>query len=432
MAAIRWLTGKEPGRPMKAALASARRRSGHAASSGGRGPLNPEAARILELQRQAGNRAVTALLTGGGRPALQRAISFTPGDLEVGRSWKDRLRTAFKSDVYSDLLKDLAKYHSSKTDYHRLIYATLVQDKCEFWLRQHDSPATANERQKKHMLVQLEAEARREVGVLRAQARYLKDLETGGMKGLSAISKLNVVAPAKALAAGQTSHGAGADQEAAALIAKAKLSAAEVAALRTYTVSDYAYINPSMSNPVAKKGETEKENVKRVAEKVQQAKDKHVKGVAPATLAQEGPVHAGVMMQALAKLKPWDGGPLYRGMRLRPGEFANWYYKGAPYSRTQFDSASKSQSVAEKYAEGTGGDIAPAKDQTVHVLLEIDVKNARDISKISAAMVKEDEVLILPGARFVVDTITPRTAGPVGHNAAPATAWYTVKMVEVA
>jgi len=120
---------------------------------------------------------------------------------------------------------------------------------------------------------------------------------------------------------------------------------------------------------------------------------------------------------------------------------------GADVVNTRFGSASKRRDVAARYSHGEG-DVTPGMSDTVSVLCEIEVTNARDVSAISAALKKyipatepggkpmwtgEDEVLLLPGAMFVVQDIQQRPAADQKPGRDPkAQNWYLVKLKQIA
>lgn len=411
-------------------------------ATGSHGAATSAQARILALQRQAGNRAVTALLRGQVQPSLQREISWKPEDLEVGRSWKDRLRTTFASDTYSLIIEAVKDFHAARDAKTKMYLARVIEWRSEDWLTRHGDRASGKAATQKRMLENLHAEADREVSKLKAEALYLRDMQSeaglleggpGSFKGMYQPAKQTgaYAGKAMALAGGGAPGGPGADDRAAEIVQKYKLSAAEVAAIRTFTLPDYAYINPATANA----DEWLKSNVKGSDNLKQHgalpAIGKDALGPGLKLLKLEGALHAGMLNQALAKL-PRFAEVAYRGRRMSPADFATKYNggQGGLEKFGAFSSTTKSMGIARGYADGTGGDVTTNATDTVSVVYEITMKDGRDISLLSAAISKnEEEVLILPGAELKVDAVIPESTGNAGKPS--ATAWYKIKMTQV-
>jgi hypothetical protein len=414
----------------------------------------PEEARVLMLQRQAGNRAVTSLLRGSA--AIQREISWKASDLEVGRSWKDRVRTTFATDTYSQIIEAVKDFHAAREPKRKMYLARVIEWRTDDWLQRHGNRESAKEQKQKRMIENLNAEAKREVGNLRAQAMYMRDMKSdaglmeggpGGFKGLYGAAKKSGLYSEKAegLAAGKTPGGQGADKAAAEVVAKYELTAAEITAIRTFTLPDYAYINPATANA----DQWLKDNVGGMD---------HLKGVADAPgptavdpslkrsvaefgydalgpglklLKQEGALQAGMLAQAAAKLPKYTESA-FRGKRMSMAAFKDRYIKNPGQLETfaSFSSASKSEAVAQGYADGTSGDVKPKPNETVSILYEITMTNGRDISALSAALSQnEEEVLILPGAAFKVTQSIPLMPGSLGKP--EATLWYRIMLIQI-
>jgi len=385
----------------------------------------PTQARVLELQRSAGNRAVTQLLQPQRPAPVQRAIGTRAGDLVPYMS--------SLTGTYAKMIWALRDFHRSKNDVDKITYANAIRGLARTWLDSHARPRTARDRTRFEKVIQLEAEASREHGVLLAQAQYLKDLESGGFQAAGGITRMHAVNPAKELRAGRTDTKTykGADERAAELVAKYKLSAAEIAAIRTFTLPDYAYINPATANSESWLqsnilGAKDPKLQQQYGPVASTAGDPWA-GSGLKRLMAEGAAHAGMLMQALSKLDPYTE-TTFRGERLTINEYVKKYRKGAELPFHAFSSAAKERSVAEGYADGTAGDIKPAADKTVSVLVEVKMTNGRDISTLSAAMLPEEEVLILPGSKFKVDGISKRTGAPPGQP--PAKYWFVVHLTQ--
>lgn len=231
------------------------------------------------------------------------------------------------------------------------------------------------------------------------------------------------------------------------LAKKYGLDESEVIAIRTYTASDYKYINPGVANqkdhperqkpgkdgkpidwmtsqnkpdPSKAKNDTEKKQLEKELEAWE--RENKAKG-----MSEEGALHAGMLMQAFKKL-PKKSGPLYRGARMNMQRFNSEYAVGKEIPIEAFISQSVSPDVARGFADG-GGSFPPPQDATVSVFVEVQVQDARDISEMSIYGQTEAEWLLPPGGKFVVDKIEEDS---VKHDGAPkATAWKKVKMRQV-
>lgn len=451
--------------------------------------LDPREARVLQLQRDAGNKAVAQMLSAqrqaAGPAEVQRAMNTKAGDLR---------RQFVLRGTYGKIVRVLADFEGSRSSEQKLHYASVLRGLCNTWLKAHERPTSARDKKQRQQIEQLEAESFREMGVLAAQAQYMKGFDAnaapagppaqgprrltgqnqapaqGGQSGLlpgvapngrgylqapfdpnkqfgqfEALTmgpRLNAAGPAKALARGETVKAnatAGADKAAAKVASKYKLSAAEIAAIRTYSFPDYAYMNPATAN-----------NRDRVELNMKLSKDNYLKRLVTAPggvdkAMKEGAMHAGVLMQALAKMEPFTKKG-YRGERLTATDFYKKYVvggqvggtnkepgkPGADVTYNRFGSASKRRHIAEGYAQGTAGDLAPLPGETVSVLLEIELTNARDIEALSGAPKGEYEVLILPGAKFMITAVqqAPDNQRPEGKP--PATHWAIVKLKQIA
>jgi hypothetical protein len=412
----------------------------------------PEEARVLALQRKVGNRAVTALLRGTA--SVQRDITTRVTDLEAVRSWRDRVRTSFAADTMSMIIDAVHDFRAARDPKQKLYLARVIEWRTDDWLQRHGARTASKERRQKVVIEQLNAEAKREVGVLRAQGQYMRDMQgarlmegEAGFEGLYGPGKKSGVYGEKAagLAAGHTPGGQGADEAAAEIVKKYRLTAAEITAIRTFTLPDYAYINPATANA----DKWLRDNV---------ATTEHLKGFGATqtppgvdpmlkrSLAQsgddalgpglkllknEGVVHAGMLAQAAAKLPVYDK-IAFRGRRMSHRDFATKYNMNAGRVEkfTSFSSMSKSEAVAQGYADGTAGDVKAKPNETISVLYEVKMSNGRDISALSAALSRdEQEVLVLPGAVFRVMNVSFLPPGNVGKP--NAVKWVRITLVQL-
>jgi hypothetical protein len=451
--------------------------------------VDPRHAKVLELQRQAGNRAVAQMVaaqrSAAARPRIQRAMSTSARDLA-------RYQSISGTGTYARIVKVVRDFDGARDPQIQSQLASLIRALCNVWLKDHPRPTSRRERTQHQKIELLEAESAREVGVLAAQAKYLEGFDAnaapaqgprrltnqaapgpgaarpvaapgqlpgvasngrgylqapfdpnqqfGQFGAMSVGTSLGAAKPARALARGDTDTSGGitgAGKSAVRYASKYKLSAAEIAAIRTYSFPDYAYINPATGA-----------NRARVEQNIRGSDDMYFKRVAAQGDAgfdkamQEGSMHAGVLMQALAKISPYAKKG-YRGERVTKADFNSRYLIGKTVPGTnkmsgkpvevdynRFGSASKKQHVAEKYAQG-GGDVKPSPAETISVLLEVELTNARDIEVLSGTPKNEYEVLILPGAKFQVTQVmvAPNNQRPEGTP--PATEWYVVKLKQV-
>jgi hypothetical protein len=383
-----------------------------------------EEARLFTLQRQAGNRAVTSLLRGSAPPAVQRAIGFDPRYFK-GRSFKERVRTTFAgADTFLKIGNALVDYRGTTGDQQKLLYADVIIGLTQHWLDKYEGDTNQVDRRLK--LTTLHREARAEARELKrkhapqAEQAYLDRISMGGFKGAKKErTRDQALNPAEDLAAGRTTKGfQGTDDRAAAIVQQYGLTAAEIAAVRIFTLPDYTYINPAVAGSKSW-----------LLDNLAKSSDDHIKTVDPATLMQEGNEHARKVRQALDKLPPWTGRAAYRGERITKAAFDAKYRQGADLPFDAFASAAKVKSVAENYAAGRGVDLKPTKKENVGVVAILYQKTARDISRISASMKVEEEVMILPGTKYKVERVllmkTPKETGNP-----PAARWYTVYLRE--
>jgi hypothetical protein len=373
---------------------------------------------VLDLQRRAGNRAVADLLTSA--TDVQRATrpgDIGAGDLKGTRAFGEKVRSAFASDTFSKLTKALAAFQQ-KPD---LVQAAAVVGLCDHWLAKHGSESSRKMRERKATVEQVRAEVWRDAGKLRAQSQYAKEFEGAAgtwfpLQAPSQMTKTGGHGLAKKLAAGQTGTFEGTDQAALELASKYRLTEAEIAAIRTYTMADYKYINPATAS-----------NVGWLRGNMAKAGGAFNASAGEKTLLEEGRMQAGMLKDAVTKLPAWSG-TLYRGERLTAQEFKERYEGKSEYEQVAFGSASKSFSIGQKFANGMG-DEAPGDKQTISVFLYFHVTSGRDVSKLSAVG-SEDEVSIVGGTRFTVDKIEKLPSGPTGRKEVPAKTWYVIIMTE--
>lgn len=176
---------------------------------------------------------------------------------------------------------------------------------------------------------------------------------------------------------------------------KLGLSEAEVAAIQAYTANDYTYINPATSNDKGwmgtfggkGTGATEAESQKKMS-----------------AIQQEGSLHTAFGVQGLLKLPVWKG-LAYRGQTLQFKQFHDLFVKegegfrgrSPTFAWNTITSISKNDKAARDF-------VGAGKPGIAAVLWTMDVTNGRDIEALSVNR-GEEEVAILPGARFAISSI---------------------------
>jgi hypothetical protein len=423
------------------------------------GDAESSEAQVLRLQSQAGNRAVTSLLTGQGGPQVQREIPFAEN--LAFASVGGKVASVRVKGSYAKLVKAVRKYHEVTEIADKLRAAEVIAGLCDIWLDKHKGPLDPDKSMQKYNIENLiQPEAKKSVAVLRGQIAYAAGLEKeakeGGFEGLSDRARTGAIGPARQVYAGEapdpTSRRApfkGTGQETINIVAEFGLLPAELAAIRVYTMADYIYINAAItgteketvtpevsaslperaSSLVPSSHRARKKNVAAVEKKIAQSKDTSLQGHDPKVVAEEGAAHAGMIVMALNKLPKYEK-PVFRGLRLSAKEFDDYFNGDRITSRPQFSSSTKSPKIAEDYADGKG-DSTPRPDQTISVFCTILTENARDVEKLSAAQINEKEVLFFPGVKFLILDKTPESTGRTGVSQAPATAWWNVTLVEL-
>ncbi len=201
------------------------------------------------------------------------------------------------------------------------------------------------------------------------------------------------------------------------------LTPAETAAIITFTVEDYAYINPATANnrawmvaanPAADlidKPHKSPEEMDALGKSLtasgvtaRERLDERQQDLKART--EEGALHAGMAMQGLLKMPVWRG-QLFRGevlteavVKERFAESRNGKLKPIEKTikRTTISSASKEEHVARGFWMVAWGKVPEPK---VRVLYVMETTNGRDIELLSPSSY-EKEVALLPGSEFSV------------------------------
>jgi hypothetical protein len=196
------------------------------------------------------------------------------------------------------------------------------------------------------------------------------------------------------------------------------LSAAELAAIQTYTAQDYRYINPAAANDpgwlaanfpdladqpnksleewaelqdlLAAEGQSLEQ---RLAERQKQL----------TAFREEGGLHTGVALKGLRKMPPWKG-LAYRGENAEGKRFYPRYVRhgdsflprNPTFSWKTITSISKSEVAANTFMSMGSGNY--------QVMYEFEITNGRDIEGLSVNR-REREIALLPGAEFAYGPI---------------------------
>ncbi len=333
-------------------------------------------------QREPTRRPIGA---AGDTMPLRRRLSKTGRDIAAVRSRAGRLKGAVStSDTLSRLGIVLDGYQREREPDRQQRALTVILGLCRRYL-DDNAGATKDDKQIRVELVEdIQAEAARELGQLKAQQRYLTDAYGGSdaKTPLKAQRSTNLTHHvAKALGRGQTvSDVAGGTAQTLAMAREFGLTEAEILAIRTTTVDDYRYIHPV----TAQDSSWLDFQVGQMSGGATGVPDRKV-------LQQEGSLQSGVAMMGLDKLPPVSQ-LLYRGMRLTQADYDATIGVGT-YRTGAITSTSGKVAQARSYVQGGSA------QQNVAILLEIEVTNGRDIAHLSNYAV-EAEVVLLPGAEF--------------------------------
>ena len=202
------------------------------------------------------------------------------------------------------------------------------------------------------------------------------------------------------------------------------LSAAELAAIQTYSAQDYRYINPATANDpawlavnfpdLADKPDKSLEEWQELQDQLAsagQTLDQRMadRGTNLRTKREEGGLHTGVALQGLQKMPVWKG-TAYRGECIDGKRFYPRFVKKgdgfAPRNPTftwkTITSISKSEHAARSFAFMGSGQY--------RVIYEFKIINGRDIEGLSVNR-REREIALLPGAEFEYGPIEVVKAG---------------------
>jgi hypothetical protein len=197
------------------------------------------------------------------------------------------------------------------------------------------------------------------------------------------------------------------------------LSAAELAAIQTFTAQDYRYINPATANDpdwlagnfpqaskmpamtradwadlqdeLAQKGQTFEQH--RAAERRAEL----------TALREEGGLHSGVALEGLRKLPVWRG-TAYRGERVEDKRFTSRFVKDGDTFRPKDPTFTWKSITSISKTEGKAREFMALGTGSYMLIWEFEVTDARDIEGLSVNR-REREVALLPGAEFAYAAI---------------------------
>jgi hypothetical protein len=195
------------------------------------------------------------------------------------------------------------------------------------------------------------------------------------------------------------------------------LDEAEILAIITYCYDDYRYINPATAFSPSWLAASVAEGIKEGNAQFGTMKQR----------LEEGGLHVGMLMSALAKLPPVVA-PTFRGERMSQEMFDGTFVKGVsgvkakvPSMRKQASwSASRVPSKALAFAK------KPVDGKPIALLYTIQITNGRDVHEFSPF--PEAEVLCPPGSVFRY--VGVQEVDPASQGIGTATSCYMVRMTQ--
>jgi hypothetical protein len=355
----------------------------------GFGGLTPAAVR--QLQRGAGNRAVARLAR---QAAVQREVTISAQDLDPLMLRGGKRKGLFAKSSFGDLRKALAKYHAAAAE-NKLGALHHVEGLSLTWLNDHASSNDPLDRRRRPIVAALLEEINTELVAHSreaAQGVYASNIANalGQGDGQDPYALKQITQYSQSSAPGQLSI------RSEKLRNELGLTLPEVTAIRVFTAEDYKYMNPVVANSPAWLADSKTRNALTGSDKL---------------YIEEGTLHAGVAMQGLAKIKPWNE-TVYRGATF--AKAAMTVKVGQILSFNSFASASKNKLQAELFAYTSAKKSAEerragAPDRDVGIIYEFRRPNGRDVTQFSLAQT-EEEVVLLPGSRFRIEQLTPIAA----------------------
>ncbi len=351
---------------------------------------------VLQLQRTVGNKGVGRLLAHRSTLPVQGAFEMKTSHFDQQIGMTDTFMNMFGKSIFYNIRNTLASYEKAASP-NRLKLLDKLENLCSKWMVAHGTSKSAGDLKKKavvqNLLDEVDAERASVASKQAAEGIYLANAVNVGKKdpnssdigkkyALEALSRDGMGAAEKA-SIGQYSNAE------ASLMSAHGVTGAEIAAIKTFTASDYQYINPATANSESWLTSNRKQF--------------HLSAkLGDRTFSQEGSLHTAIAMQGLTKMPAWTK-PAYRGERCTPTQFGEKYSVGKEFSYNSFASSAQEERVALNFAHGLA-DSPPSLDKSVAVLAVLEETGGRDISSISMVQ-GEKEVLLLPGSKFVVKKV---------------------------
>ncbi len=351
---------------------------------------------VLQLQRTVGNKGVSRLLAQSSTVPVQGAFEMKTSYLDQQIGISDTFMGLFGKSKFYDIRNTLARYEKAAPS-DRLSLLDKLEKLCSKWMAAYGTSKSAGDQKKKavvrNLLDEVDAERASVASKQAAEDVYLANAVNAGKKD-STSSDVGKKFALEAL----SSDGKGVSKDAlrgqysdaeASLMSAHGVTGAEIAAIKTFTASDYQYINPATANSESWLASNRKQF--------------HLsKKLGDRAFSQEGSLHTAIAMQGLAKMPAWTK-PAYRGERCTPSQFTEKYSVGKEFAYNSFASSAQEDGVALNFAHGLA-DSPPSKDKSVAVLTVLEETGGRDISSISMVQ-REKEVLLLPGSKFIVKKV---------------------------
>jgi hypothetical protein len=363
-----------------------------------RGPKT--SADVLALQRLVGNRATGVLLGRVAQRSIQRRLVYGP-DFLGGTGAIGKVKALAGQSTYTKIRETLEEYRAERKAGGQLWLLKTMLALIIKWTNANASSKSAGNLERKRKLSLLGQAIHTEIPLAEEQAQYMRDMEKPeGKFDYMSMSAPMAVDQARELAEGKTTGSSGQTPEALELMQKYDVSDAEMAAIKTYSVDDFKYINPALAD-----------NDAWLAAQIPKVLSIEKKDVSPAGLKKataEGKRHGAMALTGLKKLPVWSG-PTFRGLRRTKAELDKDYVPGTQTTAKPFQSTSLEQSVAERFAKKT------EDDSKVGLVCHLKITNGRDIAKLSL-LGDEKEILLLPGATMTIETVTPRPGTKPGEE----------------
>lgn len=315
-------------------------------------------------------------------------------------------KLTFHQSTFKKLKRALDGYWATNLAADQAANLVIIVKLSDRWLKTKVRGSHSS-KTKRASIQALNGAANAEINRAFKKAAYMRRLDEattdkenrGGLHALSHTA-ISSIGSTRKNVAGQV-DGKYVTQAAIDLARKYDLNDAEIAAIRIYSVGDYKYINPAKERSDA----WLKSQMPDV--KLMSAAGPAAKGRLEITkAAAEGRMHASMLKKALKRIDDTDAKQVYRGQVLNSADAAKKYVKDQVLAFDYFASTSDDRKVSEAFIE-TGLDEAQKKgEQKTGILLILEgVAGGKRIADFSENP-QESEVLLLPGARYKIDSVT--------------------------